>query len=68
MTTETRFSTSQTRLYMKDYRKLIDLARTLGKEVLKIERAFEYAGTIYRGAARKELEKSKRFETPTRSH
>ncbi len=54
MTTETRFSTSQTRLYMKDYRKLIDLARTLGKEVLKIERAFEYAGTIYRGAARKD--------------
>ena len=54
MTNETGFSTAQTRLYMKDYKYLIDLARRLGKEILKIERAFESASKIYRGAVRKD--------------
>ena len=35
MTNETGFSTAQTRLYMKDDKYLIDLARRLGKEILK---------------------------------
>ena len=54
MAAERKFDMAQVRQYMKRYKSLIEMARSLGKDIIEIENAYAFAENAYRGTARRD--------------